>query len=313
MTKTSGLPNLQDALAEAARKVDAHLTLVLSDRRQGLEVARPELLMEGMRHAVLAGGKRLRPFLLIETAVLLGAVRDNALQAAAALELLHCYSLVHDDLPAMDDDDLRRGQPTLHKLHDDAFAILAGDGMLTLAFDMLADKRASSSARIRIALVRILAQSAGIGGMVGGQFFDLAAEGRYRGKMRRPSKAADIARIQAMKTGALIEAACRMGAAIAGAGRTETQALVAYANALGRAFQIKDDLLDVEGSAESLCKAAGKDAAAGKATFVSLHGVDGAREMLAAISAEGELALTPFGERAALLHALLAYNRTRKS
>jgi farnesyl diphosphate synthase len=317
MAKTSGSgsgrSDLGVALATAAAQIDAHLTAILADRRQGLEIARPKLLMAGMRHAALAGGKRLRPFLMMQTSALFGLAPESVVQAATALELVHCYSLVHDDLPAMDDDDLRRGQPTLHKLHDDAFAILAGDAMLTLAFGLLADRRAASSMRVRLALVRILAQTAGIGGMVGGQFFDLAAEGRYAGRMRRPKTAADVSRIQAMKTGALIEAACRMGGVIGKADRNETQALVAYAHALGRAFQIKDDLLDVEGDAASLGKAAGKDAGAGKATFVSLHGVEGARSLLASISLEGRAALAPFGDRAATLNALLDYNQARKS
>jgi farnesyl diphosphate synthase len=277
------------------------------------EVMRPPLLMSAMRYVALGGGKRFRPFLVIETARLFGVSGDGPVRAGAALELVHCYSLVHDDLPAMDDDDMRRGRPTLHTVHDDAMAVLAGDALLTLAFDVVAAKATAPSAARRIDLVRTLARGAGVGGMVGGQLLDLAAEGRYPRDPAHPSGEAGVIRIQSMKTGALIKAACRMGATLGGATRREIQALDGYADALGLAFQIKDDLLDAEGDATVLGKAAGKDSAAGKATFISLHGAQGARRRLAEVAQAGEAALAPFGDRAAILRELMAFNSRRIS
>jgi farnesyl diphosphate synthase len=242
-----------------------------------------------------------------------GVAGEGPLRAGAALELVHCYSLVHDDLPAMDDDDMRRGKPTLHKVHDDALAVLAGDALLTLAFDVLAERATSPSAARRSALVLALARGAGVGGMVGGQLLDLAAEGRYPADPAHPAGEAGIVRIQSMKTGALIGAACRMGAILGGASARERGALDSFSAALGLAFQIRDDLLDAEGDAATLGKAAGKDAEAGKATFVSLLGVAGAKARLDAVSRQGEAALGGFGRRAEILAALLRFNARRRS
>ncbi len=297
------------AVAQASERM---LAALLGDAAIGAEIMRPPFLMAAMRHGALGGGKRFRPFLAVETARLFGKTGDGPLRAGAALELVHCYSLVHDDLPAMDDDDMRRGKPTVHKAYDDAMAILAGDGLLTLAFDVLADRRTAASPSTRVALVRILAQGAGIGGMVGGQVLDLAAEGRYPAAADDGSEQA-VKRIQSMKTGALIEAAAAMGAVLGAASARERKAVEAYARALGLAFQIRDDLLDAEGDAAAVGKATGKDAAAGKATFVSLRGIEGAKAHLSAVTAEGEAALAPFGRRAATLAALLAFNLQRQS
>jgi farnesyl diphosphate synthase len=306
-----------DALAgrlfATADAVEQALAGILTSEPSSGEIARPALLMQAMRHGVLGGGKRMRPFLLIETARVLGVEGEGPLRAASALELVHCYSLVHDDLPAMDNDDLRRGKPTVHKVYDDAMGVLVGDGLLTLAFDVLADRRTSSSADVRLELVRLLARAAGIGGMVGGQMLDLSAEGRYPGRAAPPPGEAGVTLIQSMKTGALIRAASAMGAALASAIEDERRALDAYAAALGLAFQIKDDLLDDEGDTATLGKAAGKDAAAGKATFVSLLGTDGARERLASVTREGREALSSFGGRAGALSALLTFNMERRS
>jgi farnesyl diphosphate synthase len=299
--------------AAAAAATERMLVRLLADAALPGEVMRPPLLMSALRYAALGGGKRFRPFLTIETARLFGVSGDGPVRAGAALELVHCYSLVHDDLPAMDDDDLRRGKPTLHKVHDDALAVLAGDALLTLAFDVLADRATTRSAARQAKLVRALARGAGVGGMVGGQLLDLAAEGRYPPDPRHPPGEAGIARIQSMKTGALIRAASAMGAILGGAGVKQARALDAYAAALGLAFQIKDDLLDAEGDSATLGKAAGKDAAAGKATFVSLLGADGARRRLAETAAAGEAALAPFGRKAGTLRALMAFNSRRKS
>jgi farnesyl diphosphate synthase len=317
MDKTPFPTISQQALAARIRKVaaqtEAMLGTLLSDHAIGTEIVRPALLMEAMRYTTLGGGKRFRPFLVIETARLFGASGNGPVRAGAAVEMIHCYSLVHDDLPAMDNDDLRRGKPTVHKAYDDAMGVLAGDGLLTLAFDMLADPRTSTSAEHRLELVRLLAQGAGVGGMVGGQLLDLAAEGRYAAFTTGLSPEDSVIRIQSMKTGALIVAACAMGAVLGGATARQKQAVVSYGTCLGLAFQIKDDLLDVEGDAASVGKATGKDAAAGKATFVSLRGVDGAHRMLTDVTVEAQQALKPFKEKAATLSALLAFNIDRTS
>jgi farnesyl diphosphate synthase len=285
-----------DALAAAT---EAALMRELSAPPRAGEIARPERLMAAMRHAT-TGGKRIRPFLLIESAALFGVKENAALPVAAAFECVHCYSLVHDDLPAMDDDDLRRGQPTVHKVFDEATAILAGDALLTLAFDLLA--RLDLDAERRIALVTLLAQSSGIGGMVGGQMLDLDAEGRFQDSGKPLSLSTDeIERLQSMKTGALLAASCTVGAILGRASDADRTALTRYAKALGLAFQIADDLLDAEGNAATLGKAAAKDASRGKATFVSLLGNDGARKKLAALVDDAVAALSPFGTRAALL------------
>ncbi len=317
MTKAPIKMLSQSALAlriqRVAGQTEGILTTLLQDGRAGSEIMRPALLMDAMRYTALGGGKRFRPFLLVETARLFGVRGTGPVRAGAAIEMVHCYSLVHDDLPAMDNDDTRRGKPTLHKIHDDAMGVLAGDGLLTLAFDVLADRRTAASAHQRIELVRLLAQGAGIGGMVGGQLLDLAAEGRYPADMSGLSPEDNILRIQSMKTGALIVAACAMGAVLGGATARQAAAVRSYARALGLAFQIKDDLLDVEGDAAAVGKATGKDFAAGKGTFISLRGVSGARHFLAEVTDTARLALEPFGPRAAALAALLVYNRDRMS
>jgi farnesyl diphosphate synthase len=300
-------------VAGVAARTESLLEKLLG-RAPGMgEIARPDLLMDAMRYTVLGGGKRLRPFLLVETAKLFGKGGDGPLRAGAALELLHCYSLVHDDLPAMDNDDLRRGKPTVHKAYDEALAILVGDALLTLAFEILADKRTGATAQQRLELVQILARSAGCGGMVGGQLLDLAAEGRYPQLAHSLSDTDNIIRIQSMKTGALIMAACSMGAILGGASASERKALAVYSSCLGLAFQIKDDLLDVEGNAEDIGKATRKDATAGKATFVSLRGIAGAKTYLTSITAEAKAALKPFGNKAVVLAGLMDFNSARNS
>ena len=223
---------------------------------------------------------------------------------------MHGYSLVHDDLPAMDDDDLRRGRPTVHKAFDDATAILAGDALLTLAFDVMARAEVHAEASVRAALVLELARAAGIGGMAGGQMLDLAAEGRFGDKPALGET--DVKTLQAMKTGALIRFAARAGAILGQADAPGRAALDRYGAAVGQAFQIADDLLDVESDAATLGKAAGKDAAAGKATLVSLLGVKGAHARLAALVAEAESALAPFGGKADILRAAARFTAERK-
>lgn len=300
--------DLNLALEQTVGAVNGFLSEVLSEGR------RPPRLIEAMRHAVFAGGKRMRPFLVIESARLFGVEGAIPLTVAAALEAIHCYSLVHDDLPAMDDDDLRRGQPTVHRAYDEATAILAGDALLTLAFSLLSTPGLKLTAGKRVKLIGVLAGAAGIDGMVGGQMLDLAAEGRFAagGKPQRLGERA-VRRLQALKTGALIEFAVTAGAILAPRATTaEKKALKVYGRELGLAFQIKDDLLDVEGEAVLVGKALAKDAAAGKGTLVSLLGIDGARRELDRATETGRQAVdAAFGGRAGMLTALLDFNRAR--
>ena len=261
-------------LNAVAEQVEAGLAAMLADSALPGEIARPQRLMQAMRYGALGGGKRLRPFLTIESARALGVVGDAPLRAGLAIECVHCYSLVHDDLPAMDDDDLRRGRPTTHKAFDEATAILAGDGLLTLAFDILADPATHADAEIRVALCLGLARASGLGGMVGGQMLDIEAE-----SAATPLDEAAIRRLQAMKTGALLRFAVEAGAIVGGAAPARRDALVRYGEALGSAFQVADDILDAEATSEQLGKRAGKDAQRNKGTFVSIHGLDGAKAL----------------------------------
>jgi farnesyl diphosphate synthase len=270
------------------------------------EITRPPELLAGIRHGVLNGGKRLRPFLVIETAALFDADGEAALRVAAALECVHCYSLIHDDLPAMDDDDLRRGKPTVHRAFDEATAILAGDSLLTYAFDVIADDATELPAAARAELVLRLARAAGMGGMAGGQALDLAAS------RARPDEAGIIA-LQAMKTGALIRFACEAGAIVGGASDDERETLAEFGSAIGLAFQLADDLLDATSDTATLGKAAGKDETAGKATLVSLHGIDWTRDQLAGLVAQASALLEPFGARADTLRNAARFVADRPS
>jgi farnesyl diphosphate synthase len=265
------------------------------------ERERPARLLEAMRYSSLGGGKRIRPLLVVASGDLFGVPRQRSLMAGAALELIHCYSLVHDDLPAMDDDDMRRGRPTTHKAFDEATAILAGDGLLTLAFDVATRPAVHPEAEVRINLVGALARAAGLGGMVGGQLLDLAAEGRFADGKPQALDEATIGVLQAMKTGALLQFACVAGAILGNASAAEREALDRYGVCVGKAFQISDDLLDVEGDSATLGKAAGKDAAAGKATLVGILGLETAKTRLKGLVSEAAAALAPFGARAQTL------------
>ncbi|WP_281300341.1 MULTISPECIES: polyprenyl synthetase family protein [unclassified Iodidimonas] len=263
-------------------------------------------VVEAMRYALFAGGKRLRPFLLRATADLFGVSLTSSLRAGAAIECIHSYSLVHDDLPAMDDDDLRRGKPTVHKAFDEATAILAGDALLTFAFEILSDESTHADPRVRAQLVSVAARASGHHGMVGGQMLDLAAEHKQLTER-------DIIRLQQMKTGALIVSAVEMGAVLGKASTHARHALVAYARAMGLAFQIADDLLDATASADEMGKATGKDAAAGKATLVSLWGEEAAREKAEILTDQALSYLKEFGSKAELLRevAQFAIHRRR--
>jgi len=301
-------------LAEAGNAVEAMLGEILAAKPLPGELARPGRLIEAMRYSTLAGGKRLRPFLAVEAARLFGAEGRGVRRAAASVELIHCYSLVHDDLPAMDNDDLRRGRPTTHRAFDEATAILVGDTLLTLAFDVLADEATDSDPAIRVALVSTLARASGIGGMAGGQMLDLEAEGRFApdGKPLAHGDT-DILRLQAMKTGALLTASVEMGAIIGRADKKQREALRAYGHMLGQAFQVADDLLDVESDAATLGKATGKDSGAGKATLVGLWGVEAARKRLDGLVAEAVNALSDFDASADILRRAAHFVADRKS
>ena len=294
------------ALARRAEDVEAMLAGLLADMPLDGEIARPRALMQAIRHGVLGGGKRLRPFLVLESAALFDIRGAAPLRVAAALECIHCYSLIHDDLPAMDDDDMRRGRPTVHRAFGEANAILAGDSLLTFAFDIVADEATALPAETRARLVAKLARAAGMGGMAGGQALDLAAAAD------KPDEDG-IVRLQAMKTGALIRFACEAGAEIARAPAREREALAEFGSAIGLAFQLADDLLDATSDSAALGKAAGKDEEAGKATLVSLHGVDWARRQLGGLVEQACALLEPFGARADTLRAAARFVATRTS
>jgi farnesyl diphosphate synthase len=288
-------------LDAAAKEIESVLEKLLSTAPVEGELSRPARLIEAMRYSSLGGGKRFRPFLVVESAALFAVPRSRALMAGAALECVHCYSLVHDDLPAMDNDDLRRGQPTAHKAFDEATAILAGDGLLTLAFDILSRIDTHPDAAVRIDLVSSLARASGLGGMVGGQMLDLAAEGRFAGNVSLKLDESSVRTLQAMKTGALLRFACTAGGILGSANAAQCKALERYGSAVGQAFQIADDLLDLEGDPALVGKQTGKDAVAGKATIVGILGAPGARARLKELVAEAEDALAPFGKTAEIL------------
>ena len=266
----------------------------------------PQRLHAAMRHAVLDGGKRMRPLLVFATGTAFGATEDMLDAPAAAVELIHAYSLVHDDLPSMDDDALRRGKPTVHIAFDEAIAILAGDALQSLAFELLAG--AAATAEARVAMLGELAIAAGVRGMCGGQALDLAATG-VAAKLDVDA----LQRLHALKTGALLRAAIRMGAIVAGVDAATSTQLDRFADALGLAFQIRDDLLDIEGDSATLGKTAGKDVAQSKSTFPALLGVDASRARLQELAGTMEQALVPFGDRAVSLAMLgrAAIDRSR--
>jgi farnesyl diphosphate synthase len=280
----------QARLKETAAAIEHELETLLAHEPRAHEMARPRRLIEAMRYATLGGGKRLRPYLVVETARALGRSDEGPRRAGAAIECVHAYSLIHDDLPAMDDDDLRRGRPTTHRAFDEATAILAGDALQTLAFEILADPRTDPRGDVRAALSAGLARAAGLAGMVGGQMLDIEAESAVA-----PFSREEIRRLQAMKTGALLRFSVEAGALLAGANPAATAALDAYGRAVGAAFQIADDLLDAEGDTATLGKRAGKDAGRHKATLVAALGVEGARRELSRLIGEAGAAVDAAG------------------
>jgi geranylgeranyl diphosphate synthase type II len=293
-TTTREPAHLAEFLRDARRRVDEALERFLPPVDENSPV--PARLAEAMRYSVLGGGKRLRPVLCMMAAEACGADPAEALPPACALELVHTYSLIHDDLPAMDNDDLRRGRPTCHRAFDEATAILAGDGLLTLAFEIIV--RHTRPAPAAALCVKLLAEGAGPAGMVGGQMADLLAEGRAEGTVE------DLEAIHRRKTGALLRAALRMGAAVASAPEPAAAALDAYGRAVGLAFQIVDDLLDVEGDEAKLGKRVNKDQDHGKQTYPALLGIEGSRQKARTLADEAVQALGPLGDRANRLRAL---------
>ena len=290
--ETDGLTGV---MADAASVIEAALVELIG-ASSGLEGQ----LTDAMRYASLNGGKRLRGFLVLQVAGLFGVPQVRAARVAASVEMLHAYSLVHDDLPAMDDDDLRRGQPSTHRAFDEATAILAGDALQTRAFEVLADPATHPDPLARCELVAALASAAGAHGMAGGQMIDMVAEGRDLAM-------ADVLRLQALKTGRLIQYGAEAGAILGRAGSAEQAQVAAYGRDLGAAFQIADDLLDAAGDTAAIGKTAGKDAAAGKATLVSLLGPDRAAEQAQALSQQAAAHLDGFGEQARHLRDLVRY------
>ncbi len=281
--------SVEAALNEVARLVGRRMEKLLPVA-EGHEAR----LADAVKYAVLAGGKRLRPFLVVASADLFGVARDCSLRVAAAVEFVHTYSLIHDDLPCMDDADTRRGKSTVHKVFDEATAVLAGDALLTYAFEILAEEATHSDPRVRLELVRSLAVASGFHGMVGGQMIDLVAE----------TEAMDlsaITRLQQMKTGALMGFSVEAGAILGRAPMDKRHALRGYARDMGLAFQIADDLLDIEGDAATLGKDTGKDQAAGKATFVTALGVERARTQAEILTDQAIEYLDVFGAAAELL------------
>ena len=297
-------------LADSQGSIERELEILLDLKPKPGEPARPKRLIEAMRYATLGGGKRLRPFLSMETARALGRTDNGPVRAGAAIECIHAYSLIHDDLPSMDDDDLRRGRPTTHRAFDEATAILAGDGLQALAFEILADPATDAIAEVRVALCLGLARAAGLAGMVGGQMLDIDAE-----QSTAPLSVEEIRLLQAMKTGALLKFSVEAGARLAGAGAKARAALGVYGRAIGAAFQIADDILDVESDAATLGKRAGKDAAQNKGTLVGALGLEGARreldrlvdEAIAAVDAAG------VGAKGDMLRATARFIAARKN
>lgn len=295
------MTDFRDQLTETAARVAEFMDSLLP-----LDDVPERRLIEAMRYATVAGGKRIRPFMVVAGARMFGVAEESSLRTAAAIEMIHCYSLVHDDLPAMDDDDLRRGQPTCHRQFDEATAILAGDGLLTQAFEVLAHPATHSDPAVRADLVLEMAKAAGPQGMVGGQMADLRAEEVRFG-------IDEITRMQRMKTGALIAFSCEAGAILGKAPPQARTALKAYAHDLGLAFQIVDDLLDVEGDEKEVGKKVRKDADAGKATFVSLLGLERAREQARLLGDQAVRHLEIFAEKADPLRGLAAFILNRRS
>jgi len=304
---THSQTEFKSRLTAHAKLVEDTLVTLLDDNTLDHEISRPARLMQAMRHSALDGGKRLRPFLVMESAALFDIKPLQSVMTGCALECIHCYSLVHDDLPAMDDDDLRRGKPTTHKAYDEATAILAGDALLTVAFDILSREKTHKDPGTRIQLVRLFSQNAGLGGMVGGQMLDLEAEKKTSISQQ------EIMTLQAMKTGALIRCACNAGAVLGNATKEEQHSLFEFGDIIGQAFQLADDILDVTSDAETMGKQTAKDAGKGKGTLVSLHGLKASRKRAQELLNMAIGKLKPFGDKADILIEAARFAIERKN
>lgn len=293
--------NLKTAMGRVAAEIEATLSDLLP-----VPLGPESRLALAMRYAALGGGKRMRAFLVVETASMLNCPRASSLRVGAAIEMLHAYSLVHDDLPAMDDDDMRRGKPSTHKAFDEATAILAGDALQARAFEVLAEPETHTDPLARCHLVMELGRASGAAGMAGGQMVDIVSEGIALSDE-------EIMRLQALKTGRLIQFSVEAGAILGGASAADRLALAAYGRDLGAAFQIADDLLDATGAADEVGKATGKDAAAGKATLIAVLGVAGARARAASLAEAAVAHLAPFGTGAELLRDMAEFVTARRN
>ena len=295
-----------EKLNTTAKIINDCITDLLSPITRTGEIDRPSQLIDAMRHGTLNGGKRIRPFLFLNSLNLFEFVGGDPIKVACAIELIHCYSLIHDDLPAMDNDDFRRGQPTVHKKFDDATAILAGDALLSLAFEILADEKVHNNQQTQLDLIVGLARASGLGGMAGGQMLDLTTEFSSKSEP-------EITNLNRMKTGALICFACEAGAIFGQASEKDRLSLREYGMKIGEAFQLADDLLDQTGAASELGKATGKDLKHGKINLVSLHGVNWARNELVKLEIEANALLEKFDDKADILHATTTFicNRSK--
>ena len=286
-------------LSEARTLIDK-----LFDDELKIPEGREKRVIEAMRYSAIGSGKAFRPFLVLTVAKMLDVPQEQAARVAVALEMVHTYSLIHDDLPAMDNDTLRRGKPTNHVQFDEATAILAGDALLTQAFEVLANEKTHPDATVRIKLIEALSKAAGTRGMIGGQMMDLLGE-------KEPLTLKEVERMQSMKTGALLEFACTAPAILIGASDEIMQALKAYAHAMGLMFQITDDILDVEGDSATVGKTLGKDSKAHKSTFVSLLGVEEARQLARDLGMEAKAALKIFDDTADMLNHTTSFILSR--
>ena len=299
------MSSIEARLADTAAEVEQTLAALLPKSTSSGERLAEARVIDAMRYAC-QGGKRLRAFLTLETAAAFDVARDRAMRVACAIECIHAYSLVHDDLPSMDDDDLRRGRPTTHREFDEATAILAGDALQTHAFTLLADERTHENAFVRIGLIAAIAKASGASGMVGGQMIDIEAE-----TADEPLSLPEITRLQRMKTGALIEVSCQAGGILGRVDAPHMRMIEGYGRDFGLVFQIVDDLLDIEGDAATVGKATGKDAEAGKATFVSILGIDDAKDRALRLTEQAIAHIKPLGARSETLTALAQYALAR--
>lgn len=295
---------IENKMAEFSPKILNRLDTLLTAQCKGIEINRPAVLIEAMRYSVLNPGKFLRSFLIIELTKILNGPIEEALTIGAAIEILHCYSLIHDDLPAMDNDDIRRGKPTLHKYYNEATAILAGDALLTLAFEVISNDNLNLNDSVKLKLINQLSQSSGMGGMIGGQIYDIINENKIIDEEQ-------ILQIHTMKTGALFLFCVKASALISGASHLITGRLEAFGAAIGLAFQLADDILDLIGDSKTLGKTPQKDLKNKKTTITTLYGIDEAKKQLNGLIIEAKALLEPFGEQAQTLLELAEFIKNR--